>query len=383
MKGRVRRRSSGNWELTADAGKDPNGKRRRKSETFQGSKREADRRLREFVAEVEEELERERDTPGRRTWLVSEWLYKWLHERIEIQRKLNTFERYEGIVRKHLAPVIGRIELSKLSPLDMNDALQRQVKDGHYTRTAELAYIVLSGAMKYALGLEQIDVNPMTRVDMPRAPRRRVDPPDVQQVKDLLRLAEDEDHYLFVFLKLDARTGMRRGEMIALRWENVNLEECCLSVVESAVKTHSEGVRLETPKTEQGERRIDLDGRMVELLVQHKHRQETCLIDLPHGYVDKGLVFPALDGDWMRPQNMLRHLKQLGARVGIPNITFHKLRHFHATIALDQGNNPVVVSQRMGHRNVSTTMDMYGHVLPGWQKEVAENVANVIDGEDD
>ena len=314
---------------------------------------------------------------------MSEWLYKRLHERIEIQRKLNTFERYEGIVRKHLAPVIGCIELSKLSPLDINDALQRQVKDRHYTRTAELAYIVLSGAMKYALDLEQIDVNPIARVAMPKAPRPRVDPPDVQQVKDLLRLAEGEDHYLFVFLKLDARTGMRRGEIIALRWENVNLEEGCLSVVESAVKTRSEGVRLETPKTEQGKRRIDLDGRMVELLAQHKQRLETCLIDLPHGYVDKGLVFPGLDGDWMRPQNMLRHLKELGARVGIPNITFHKLRHFHATIALDQGNNPVVVSQRMGHRNVSTTMDMYGHVLPGWQKEVAENVANVIDEEDD
>ena len=123
MKGKVRRRSSGNWELTADAGKDANGKRRRRSETFQGSKRAADRRLREFVPEVEEELERERRAPGRRTWLVSEWLYKWLRERVEIQRRLNTFERYEGIVRKHLVPVIGHIALTKLSPLDVNDAL--------------------------------------------------------------------------------------------------------------------------------------------------------------------------------------------------------------------------------------------------------------------
>ena len=80
---------------------------------------------------------------------------------------------------------------------------------------------------------------------------------------------------------------------------------------------------------------------------------------------------------------MLRHLKQLGARVGIPDITFHKLRHFHATIALDQGNNPVVVSQRMGHKKVSTTMDLYGHALPGWQRELAENVANAIDGDGD
>lgn len=383
MKGRIRRRSSGHWELTADAGKDANGKRRRRSETFKGSKREADRRLREFVAEVEAELEQERTPSRRRTWTVSEWLYKWLHERVEIQRKLATFERYEGIARKHLVPVIGHIELANLFPLDINDALGKLVKNGEYTRTAELAYTVLSGALNYAWDLEQIDVNPMGRVAMPRAPRRRVDPPHVERVQNLLRLAEDEDHYLFVFLNLDARTGMRRGEMMALRWENVNLKEGYLLVIESAVKTSSEGVRLETPKTERGERRIDLDGRMVELLAEHKERQEAWVDKQPSGCIDKGLVFPGADGDWMKPQNMLRHLKELGTRVDIPDITFHKLRHFHATIALDQGNNPVVVSRRMGHSKVSTTIDLYGHVLPGWQKDVAENVANVIDGEED
>ena len=383
MKGRIRRRSSGHWELTADAGKDANGKRRRLSETFKGSKREADRRLREFVAEVEAELEQEGSPSRRRAWPVSEWLYKWLHERVEIQKKLSTFERYEGIARKHLVPVIGHIELANLSPLAINDALGKLVKNGQYTRTAELAYTVLSGAMKYAWDLEQIDVSPMGRVAMPGAPRRRVDPPDVERVQNLLRLAEDEDHYLFVFLNLDARTGMRRGEMMALRWENVNLEEGYLLVVESAVKTHSEGVRLETPKTERGERRIDLDRRMVELLAEHKGRQQAWVDKEPSGRIDKGLVFPGADGDWMKPQNMLRHLKELGTRVGIPDITFHKLRHFHATIALDQGNNPVVVSRRMGHSKVSTTIDLYGHVLPGWQKDVAENVANVIDGEED
>ncbi len=382
MKGRIRRRSSGHWELTADAGKDANGKRRRRSETFKGSKREADRRLREFVAEVEAELEQERTPSRRRTWTVSEWLYKWLHERVEIKRKLGTFERYEGIARKHLVPVIGHVELANLSPLDINDALGKLVKNGEYTRTAEPAYTVLSGALKYAWDLEQIDVNPMGRVAMPRAPRRRVDPPDVERVQNLLRLAEDEDHYLFVFLNLDARAGMRRGEMMALRWENVNLEAGYLLVVESAVKSHREGVRLEPPKTERGERRIDLDGRMVELLAGHKERQEAWVDKEPSGCIDKGLVFPGADGDWMKPQNMLRHLKELGTRVGIPDITFHKLRHFHATIALDQGNNPVVVSRRMGHSKVSTTIDLYGHVLPGWQKDVAENDANVIDGEE-
>ena len=383
MKGRIRRRSSGHWELTADAGKDANGKRRRRSETFKGSKREADRRLREFVAEVEAELEQERTPSRRRIWTVSEWLYKWLHERVEIKRKLATFERYEGIARIHFVPVIGHIELANLSPLDINDALGKLVKNGQYTRTAELAYTVLSGAMKYAWDMEQIDVNPMGRVAMPRAPRRRVDPPDVERVQNLLRLAEDEDHYLFVFLNLDARTGMRRGEMMALRWENVNLEEGYLLVVESAVKTSSEGVRLETTKTERGERRIDLDRRMVELLAEQKERQQAWVDKEPSGRIDKGLVFPGDDGDWMKPQNMLRHLKELGTRVGIPDITFHKLRHFHATIALHQGNNPVVVSRRMGHSKVSTTIDLYGHVLPGWQKDVAENVANVIDGEED
>lgn len=239
----------------------------------------------------------------------------------------------------------------------------------------------MSGALKYAWDLEQISVNPIARVAMPRAPRRQVEPPDVEQVQNLLQLTEDEGHYLFVFLNLDARTGMRRGEIMAPRWENVNLEDGHLLVVESAVKSHSQGVRQESPKTDRGERRIDLDARMVELLSKHKMRQDAWLEDPPPGYIDNGLVFPYDSGSWMKPQNMLRHLKELGAKAGIPDINFHKLRHFHATIALQQGNNPVVVSERMGHSNVSTTLDLYGHVLPGWQKELAENVANIIDGE--
>ena len=195
------------------------------------------------------------------------------------------------------------------------------VENGHYTRSPELAYTVLSGVMEYALDLEQMEVNPLARVAMLKATRRRVAPPEVEQVQDLLRLVGEEDHYPAVFLSLASCTGMSVGEMIVLRWENANLDEGYLLVVGSVVRSHSEGMRSESAKTDQGARRIDLDGRMLELLDEHKRRQDVWQAVASTGYIYKWLVLPDTDGGWPRPQNMLRHQKELGGRVGICGAT--------------------------------------------------------------
>ena len=227
--------------------------------------------------------------------------------------------------------------------------------------------------------LELIERNPMASAPPPPAPQREIVPPEVATVREMLRLAQAEAHSLFPFLHTLTYSGMRRGECLALRWSNVDLEEGYIRVVESAVHTQHRGMVVKSPKTAKGMRTVDLDIRTVEVLRQHRAAQICALGDVIGGISRAQLVFPARHGGFMKPTTITRKLKTLGRRVGAPNITFHSLRHFHATLALQQRQNVVVVSRRLGHSSVTTTLETYGHVMPGWQKDVAEAFAQAME----
>ena len=210
----------------------------------------------------------------------------------------------------------------------------------------------------------------MASVKSPRVVKKEVVPPDVQAVRDLLQLAERKQHPLFAFIHLLVHTGMRRGEALALRWSSVNLEEGWLQVVEHVTRTHHQGVIVDTPKTTAGVRVIDLDKLTVKVLRRHQDAQVQA--------GDSELVFPHGDGGFMKETSIMRELKELGQRVGVPGITWHQLRHFHASVALQRKQNVVTVSRRLGHSNPSITLGTYAHMLPGWQQEVADTVAGAI-----
>ena len=212
--------------------------------------------------------------------------------------------------------------------------------------------------------------NPVASVKSPRVVKKEVVPPDVQAVRDLLQLAEREQHPLFAFIHLLVHTGMRRGEALALRWSSVNLEEGWLQVVEHVTRTHHQGVIVDTPKTTAGVRVIDLDKLTVKVLRRHQDAQVQA--------GDSELVFPHGDGGFMKEAGIMRDLKELGQRVGVPGITWHQLRHLHASLALQNKQNVATVSRRLGHSKTSITLDTYSHMLPGWQQEVADAVAGAI-----
>ena len=192
---------------------------------------------------------------------------------------------------------------------------------------------------------------------------------------EVLAIAERERHRLFPFLRLLVYTGMRLGEALGLRWSNVNLDQGYVRVVEAAVKTHRQGMITKRPKTTKGVRTIDLDDRTIEVLRRLRLKQ---FLDDYQGE----FVFPHCDGGLMRVTTIIRDLKRLGERVGVPGITFHSLRHFHASVSLQQHQNVVVVSRRLGHSSVVTTLDTYGHVMAGWQKGEADAFAEAMETND-
>ena len=315
------------------------------------------------------------DTQDRDPYLIKDWLRYWLNNKIKMTRKQTTQERYEGIIEKYLVPHMGDVALRDLPPSRI-EAMERQlIAAGLAPRSVRSVHTVLSGAYRDALRLDLVSRNPVAGVTPPSIPRTRVMPPSIAVVQALLSLAQKEYPYLYPFLRLLVYTGMRRGEALAVRWSNVNLADRYLVVVESAVKTHRFGTVITSPKSADALRTIDLDDGTVAMLREHLASQ------LSEGdwSTSDGLVFRVWDGGVLKPSNIARHLKDMGERVGYPEITFHSLRHFHASVALQQKQNITVVSKRLGHANVTTTLSTYAHSMPGWQRATADAFAEAME----
>ena len=218
----------------------------------------------------------------------------------------------------------------------------------------------------------------MALVSPPASSRRAVPPPDIPAVRAALKLAREERHHLYACIHLVAYTGLRRGEALGLMWENVDLDRGHLTIEGSLVPSAELGFVLGRPKTASGRRTVDLDAGTVGVLAEHRVEQQQTIRMLGRAYVDEGRVFASADGGWIKPMHLTRAVKRLGVRVDHPEMTVRSLRHFHASVALQAGQNIVVVSKRLGHANVSVTSDIYAHSLPGWQKEAADAFADAM-----
>ena len=371
MRGHIRERGNRVFEINWEVSRDQHGRHRR-SETVYGTEADAKKVLDARIVAVERQRDQARKA-GPKQLLTGDWLYEWHRTVVMRGDKTTTQERYLSIIDRHLVPIVGDIPLVELAPRHVDGLHQTLLDLDLHPRTIGLFHSVLSGACKHALRLEIIHRNPAAAVPPPKAERKPISIPSTGAVLALLRLAEAEEHYLFLFLHILVYTGMRRGEAMALRWNNVYLKEGYVEVEGSVVKTHHQGLKLETPKTETSRRKIYLVGVTLELLALHQKSQEAeCSEPAAENPIKRpGLVFPGKDGQWMKPSNMLRDLKDLARRAGIPDLTFHKLRHFHANTSLETSGNLFSTSRELGHSSITTTADMYGHPTERQQRAIS------------
>ena len=261
-------------------------------------------------------------------------------------------------------PHVGNTPLGMFGPAQIL-ALESLVAQGVGPQTVNLVHSVLSGAFRHALRLELIHRNPVALVSPPPAKRRDVPPPDIPGVRWALELARDDDHDLYPAMHLIAFTGLRRGEALGLLWRHVDLDRSFLLLEGSLVRNAQHGVLLDLPKTESGRRAVDLDAGTVDVLRRHRVRQAELREAAGDAYVDRGGVFADAQGGWASPQRLLKAVNEYGNRAGQPSMSVRSLRHLHATLLLQSGQNVVVVSKRLGHSVVSITTDGYAHCLPG------------------
>ena len=332
----------------------------------------AQRRLRELLSEADRGI-----SPPERRYLLTEWLEKWLQDVIVPNRRRTTVQRYERMIHRHIVPVLGHVELAKLTPNDVQELETNLTSGGMAAAGVQIAHSILSGSLKYAFRMGFIQRVVTDMVTPPSKSKVEAWSPDVEQVQAMLAVAAQSGHYLWPCVHLVAYTGMRRGEALALRWGHFDLDGQSLQVTASLALVGGEFV-LNPPKTDMGRCTVDLDDYTVAVLRAHRRRQrelaELIEVDTPE------IVFPYRDlSGWCRPNNLYRFVAAMAKRAGCPGVTARSLRHFHASVALHTlGQNPVVVSRRMGHSTVSITQGIYGHALPGWQRETAVAVARVI-----
>ena len=370
MRGSVRRRSRGSWELTVDVGRDAEGKRVRQFRTVRGTKAEAERVLNQLLraAEMSQGVMSSRV-------LLGEFMDRWLEERVYPRLRSQTCMLYAREVRLRLRPELGDIPLQCLAARDVSAMEERLSRGGAGRSVLQTCRQVLSTVLNYAVHLELVSRNPVNGMGGVGYHRREPVILDVESVMRVLRHLRECEPGLHAPCHLVAHTGMRSGEVLALRWADVSLEGGHLAVVNNLMKVSGGGLGAGPPKTRAGRQRIDLDAGTVEVLREHGVRQLARRTEVGDAWRDLGLVFPNDVGGYMSRDALLGRLQRRASGLGVMGLTVRAFRHFHASVTLQEGHNPVVVSKRLGHSRVSVTLDIYAHALPAWQRDVAEGVA--------
>jgi integrase len=407
MQGHIRRRSSGSWEYTIDLGRAQAqrcggcGKRfwverrpkescprcdgelssadERRRETRGGfaTRREAQAAMSKVAVAVQEQTHVAASRLTVRDYLTKEWL-----PAIEHTIRPTTYRSHAAHVECHVLPALGSVQLQKLAPAQINALYARLIAGGRRNGkpltplTVRHVHAVLHRALKDAVHWGYLARNPADLADPPRVSAHGHEPRtwSAEQLAAFLESRRDDRlHPLWHTL---AMTGLRRGEARGLRWQDTDLEAGRLCVRRALIPEGSQ-VAVHESKTARGRRVVALDPQTVEVLREQAAHQlaEQAAVE---GWDDTGLVFTNEDGQALDPWLVSRCFRKAVKEAMLPDIRLHDLRHTHATLALQAGIHPKVVSERLGHATVAITLDTYSHAIPAMQEEAAVKIAELV-----
>ncbi len=373
MTGHIRQRSSGSFEIRYTLGTNPaTGKRKMATATVHGARKDAEKEIRRLLRALDLG---EHVDPTRMT--VRKWLAIWLAAvREEIAPK--THERYGEIVNGFLAPALGNLPIVRLAPAQIQEAYagwsaggRRDGRPGGLSpQTRRHLHRILSAALTRAVEQQVIGRNPCDafKKRLPKVERHEMMTLTTEQAQRLL--AAIRHHRVFWPVLIALATGMRRGEILALRWRNIDLDHGNVAVVESLEQTNA-GLRFKRPKTDKT-RAVVLPGFAIEELRRRKREQAEELLKLGVRQDGDTLVCARADGLPLPPRSLTHEFAKVAGRFdGVPRVRFHDLRHSHATQLLLAGVHPKIAQERLGHSSISVTLDLYSHVTPTMQEDAA------------
>jgi integrase len=371
MKGHLRERSPGHWAIVIDVRDSATGKRKRRWHSFAGSKRQAQIECAQLITKLQSGTQVD---PTRIT--VAEFFERWL-DHMRGRCSPRTHERYTELCRKNLVPLLGGHPLAKLQPATISQAYAKALSSGRRDgqgglspRTVHHMHRVLRQCLQQGVEWQVLSRNPAGLVRPPKVERRQMQTLDADGTIELIEAARTTS--LFLPILLGVLCGLRRGEVVALRWRSVDLKQGQLAVSASTEQTDA-GIREKDTKSGNS-RSVALPAMVVEELRQHRLRQAERHLLLGVRLSEDHHVVTSEDGRPLQPRSLSQAFRKFLARNGLKKIRLHDLRHSHATAMLAAGVHPKIAQERLGHSSVSVTIDLYSHILPGMQAEAVSLV---------
>jgi integrase len=297
---------------------------------------------------------------------IKDYIEHWLEEVHKPKIRISSYVKYKKLTNSYIIPELGEVQLQKLTPQQVQSLYTKMGKRDLSPKTINSVHGLLHKALDNAVRWSLVSRNVCDLVSPPRVVKRKIQPLTLDQARQLLEAARG--HRLEGLLTLAVVTGMRRGELLALRWSDVDLERRTLFVGRTVDYIAHYGYVETEPKTESGKRHILLPAFMIEVLKTHQVLQLEQQQAIGENWEDLGLVFCDLEGGYVNSRYLLVLFKRLLIDAGLPHMHFHDLRHSAATLLMSMGVNIKVIQELLGHSDIVTTLGIYGHVLPSMQE---------------
>jgi integrase len=310
---------------------------------------------------------------------VASYMNRWLVDCAKSRVAHRTYDGYEQRIRDHINPGIGRIKLAKLSPANVQAFYNAKLNSGLAPGTVRAIYAVLSGALDQAVKWNLLPRNPASSVGPPRLPQEEMTVLDADQARRFLEAARGDRWECFYVLALSC--GIRRGELVGLKWSDIDLNASTLRINRQLQRMRDGGGLYFTQPKNVSRRTIRLPETAINALRSHRKRQAEDKLKAGPNWQENGLVFSTIKGTPVDAQNVTaRSFKNILKCAGLPDLPFHDLRHSAATILLVKGTHPTYVQKLLGHQSIRLTLDLYSHWMPPMGEQAAMAMEEALSG---
>lgn len=355
------------WYVIVDLGKDENGKRKQKwHNTKCEDKKEAVKVQREILISLDKGMYVE---PQNKSF--SEFILEWLDDDIKVNNQITTYNSYKLTINKHIVPYFKNIQLQKLQPVHVQRFYSTLLKKGLSPNTVRHHHANIHKCLDYALKMGLVSRNVSDAVTLPKMEKYKANFYDGKQIQKLLKVVKDT--YIETPVTVTIAMGLRRGEVLGLKWENVNLDTAEMLIINNRVRSGDKGIIDKTTKTESSIRTLSIPDYIVKYLKQLKLKQEqNKKWVFGDTYIDKDYVCCRDDGKPLEVTYVSQVFKKVLEDNKLPHIRFHDLRHSNASYLLKQGVSIKELQGWLGHSSFTTTADIYAHIDVESKKSIAK-----------
>lgn len=351
------------------------GRRKRSYETLQvgTTKKEAEKRLREKIIELEQYGSGQPSKRSLKSWLL-EFEEMYVHGK---NLAPTTAASYEDAIRTYIVPVLGEVPLCELTPLAIQKWVNQISEHSPATgnplspKTVHNHYLCLKKALDIAVNMELLRENPALKITLPRQKKYHCEVYSDEQIRQLLDSVQGTD--LELPIEMEISLGLRRGELLALKFSEIDFEKQTLTIAENVVSVRGKN-HVKEPKTEAGRRTVRVNSVLIKKLLRQRADYRSRKLQMGADFHDTDLVFCKKNGEAYNADYFSRKFRRHLKRHNLPHMRFHDLRHICASVHLEQEINPKVISKILGHSKISTTLDIYSHVMERSSQEAVDKM---------